>query len=159
MPVNDSEDFLPPLSEEEEIVAKLEPVDAYEPASTTEDVEADAQIESEASENAADEEEKAAPITLRAPEDVKPESSEATASREKAADAAAREKDLQAESKLWKLLPNDIKPGVWINLYTGYREPEIRAKLSVIIPETENADIRRSGGFQVGRKRFGGFSD
>ena len=57
-----------------------------------------------------------------------------------------------SKSSLWNRLPSDIKPGAWVNLYSGYREPEIRAKLSVIIPETEMLVFVDRGGMKSAEK-------
>ena len=63
-----------------------------------------------------------------------------------------------AQDALLNRLPSDIKPGVWVNLYTGYREPEIRAKLSVIIPETATLIFVDRGGMKAAEKNVDDFA-
>ncbi|MEM7208239.1 MAG: DUF1631 family protein [Pseudomonadota bacterium] len=59
--------------------------------------------------------------------------------------------------EMLRSLPEDIKPGTWINLYTGYREPEIRAKLSVVIPESELLVFVDREGFKAAEKQLDEF--
>lgn len=62
-----------------------------------------------------------------------------------------------SQNSLLQKLPENLLPGTWVDLYTGYREPKIRAKLSVVIPQTGTLVFVDSAGFKSAEKEIDGF--
>ncbi len=54
-------------------------------------------------------------------------------------------------------LPEELKPGTWVNLYSGHCSPEIRAKLSVVIPETDTLIFVDREGFKSAERQIDNF--
>jgi hypothetical protein len=52
-----------------------------------------------------------------------------------------------------KKLPTDLKPGTWVNLHGGQRNPKTLAKLSVVIPETATMIFIDKEGFKYAEKQ------